>query len=120
MDELLTNILKIKDGKGITDQQFAIDLGLYKTIVSEWKNGSVKSYEKHVGRIADYLGVSVDSLRGKPVMVKESEATYSLDKELSNTDFALSGELHDLTENEKKDLIDYIRFKKSQRKQEGE
>lgn len=39
----------------------------------------------------------------------------SLDQQLSGIDFALSGEIHDLTDNEKQDILDYIRFKKSQR-----
>ena len=45
MDKLLKNILRIKDGKGITDQKFQTDLGLYASAVSEWKKGKSKSYE---------------------------------------------------------------------------
>lgn len=36
-------------------------------------------------------------------------------KELEGVDFALSGEIREMSENEKQDLLDYIRFKKSQR-----
>ena len=39
----------------------------------------------------------------------------TLDQQLSGIDFALSGEIHDLTDAEKQDILDYIRFKKSQR-----
>lgn len=109
MDELLRNILKIKSDKNITDRQFQKDLGLYASAVSEWKNGSSKSYEKHLVRIAEYLDVSVDTLLGK-----ESSAS-ALDEQLSGVDFALSGEIRDLSDAEKQDLLDYIRFKKSKR-----
>ncbi len=107
MDNLLRNILRIKDSKGITDQKFQKDLGLYASAVSEWKNGKSKSYEKHLVKIADYLGVSVDRLLGKPAT--------SLDEQLNEIHFALAGELRDLTDAEKQDILDYIRFKKSQK-----
>lgn len=45
MDKLLKNILRIKDGKGITDQKFQTDLGLYASAVSEWKKGKKKKRE---------------------------------------------------------------------------
>lgn len=108
MDELLRNILKIKSDKNITDRQFQKDLGLYASAVSEWKNGSSKSYEKHLVRIAKYLDVSVDTLLGE-------KTTPSIDEQLDGVDFALSGEIRDLSDAEKQDLLDYIRFKKSKR-----
>lgn len=112
MDELLRNILKIKSDKGISDRQFQKDLGLYASAVSEWKNGSSKSYEKHLVKIAKYLDVSIDSLLGK-------KAAPTLDEQLDSIDFALSGEIRDLSDAEKQDLLDYIRFKKSQRLRGG-
>lgn len=36
--------------------------------------------------------------------------------DLSKEEFALWGEIHDLTEAEKKDIMEYIKFKKNQRK----
>lgn len=64
-DTALRNILKLIKEKGLTDQQFAKDLGFYESIVSEWRNGSSKSYRIHLRAIADYFGVSLDSLTGK-------------------------------------------------------
>jgi transcriptional regulator with XRE-family HTH domain len=106
MDKLLRNILRIKDGKGITDQKFQTDLGLYASAVSEWKKGKSKSYEKHLPRIAEYLEVSVDYLLGR---------SMTLNEQLNGIDFALAGELRDLTNDEKQDILDYIRFKKAQK-----
>ncbi|MEY8311766.1 helix-turn-helix domain-containing protein [Oscillospiraceae bacterium 42-9] len=103
-----------------------------------------RSFEQ-LQRIADYFAVSTDYLLGITpfgrtfVFDDESqidkdldwadhpqskveknkapipEAAPSLDQQLSDIDFALSGEIHDLTDNEKQDILDYIRFKKSQR-----
>lgn len=75
---------------------------------------SVDTLEK----IADYFHVSVDSLLGKTVItltLPDHGLRDFLDSQLSGIDFALSGEIHDLTDNEKQDILDYIRFKKSQR-----
>ena len=47
--------------------------------------------------------------------INSYEEDPNLDQQLSGIDFALSGEIHDLTDNEKQDILDYIRFKKSQR-----
>ena len=100
---------------------------------------------KQLQRIADYFAVSTDYLlgntpfgrtfvfddesqidedldwAGQPQSKAEKkeapipEAETGLDAQLSGIDFALSGEIHDLTDNEKQDILDYIRFKKSQR-----
>lgn len=42
--------------------------------------------------------------------------TPTLDEQLSDIDFALSGEIRDLTDDEKQDILDYVRFKRSQKK----
>ncbi len=86
MDNVLKTILKIKKNKGITDAQFVKDLGFYSSIVSEWKNGNSKSYEKHLPKIANYLGVSVDYLLGRtsppstPASAPQDELKSRLDQ----------------------------------------
>ena len=62
MDETLKKILMIKDQKGINDAQFCKDLGFYPSMVSEWKNGSSKSYKKHLWKIAEYFDVPSKAL----------------------------------------------------------
>ena len=63
-------------------------------------------------RIAKYFNASLDDLFGVKE-IPEGEST-----EMSNIEFALSGEIHDLTEAEKQDVLDYVRFKRSQRRKE--
>jgi transcriptional regulator with XRE-family HTH domain len=55
----------------ISDTQLQKDLSLYSSIVSEWKNGSSKSYKKHLPQISQYLDVSADYLLGKTSIKKE-------------------------------------------------
>lgn len=76
--DTLERILFLKSSKGITDTQFQKDLGLYATALSEWKNGKTKSYIKHLPKIANYLGVSVDYLLGNSD-IKEKPASEPTD-----------------------------------------
>lgn len=40
-------------------------LGITKNSFTDWKSGRIKSYQKHLPRIADFFGVSVDYLLGQ-------------------------------------------------------
>ena len=64
MDKVLKNILAFLESEGIPVVRFQKDIGLYHTAVSEWKSGKTKSYIKHLPKIAEYFGVSVDYLLG--------------------------------------------------------
>lgn len=57
ISELLAN--KGKSQKDLTDV-----LGLHRNAYTEWKRGKSVSYNKYIYQIADFLGVSVDYLRG--------------------------------------------------------
>lgn len=80
-------------------------LGIQKNAFSNWKSGNNTSYMKYLPRIADYLNVSVNYLLGK------EEKT--LDEQLEGVEFALWGEVKEMTDGQKQDVLDYIRFKKS-------
>lgn len=75
MDIVLSRILKLKSEKKISDTQFTKDLHFYSSIVSEWKNGSSKSYMKHLPKIADYFGTTVDAILNGETDTKEQPAT---------------------------------------------
>lgn len=40
-------------------------LGVTPNIITDWKSGRLKSYKKYLHGIADFLGVSVEYLRGE-------------------------------------------------------
>lgn len=105
---VLERIINLINAKGISEKQFLQAIGLNLTAMSDWKKGRNKSYLKHINKISDYLEVSVDYLLGKT-------DKPTLDDELEGVDFALAGELRDLTDAEKQDILDYIRFKKAQK-----
>ncbi len=86
------------------------DLDFPASTVSSWTNGQKFPRIDKVQKIADYLGIL------KSDLTEEKSHEKSLDEQLSGIDFALSGELHDLTDEEKQDILDYVRFKKEQKK----
>ena len=49
-----------------------------------------------------------------------SDTYKSLNAELSSIDFALLGEIHDMTDEEKQDVLDYVRFKNAQKAKQEE
>lgn len=78
--------------------------------VTKWKNGTIPSGET-LAKIADYFHVSVDYLLGK------TDVPQTLDEQLANEQFALYGEVKDLTDEEKEAVLNFIKFTKAQRKQ---
>lgn len=72
-------ILKLINEKQITEQKFLSDLGFNRTLLSDWKSGKSKSYNRHLAKIAEYFDVSTDYLLGKtdiknkPTANKDSE-----------------------------------------------
>lgn len=106
----LDKILELIEKNNIEQQQFTSAIGIRKQSVSEWKNGTTKTYMKHIDKIANYFNVSTDYLLGK------SDSPQTLDEQLSGIDFALYGEVKEMTDEEKQDILDYIRYKKSKKK----
>ena len=65
MYKTLENIQELIRERGMSEKQFLSDNGFSATAMSDWKAGRMKSYQKHIRKIADYFGVSVDFLLGR-------------------------------------------------------
>lgn len=65
----------------------------------------------------DRLEIIAEALNCSPayLMGWEEKDNPTLDEQLDGVEFALYGEIHDLTEEEKRDILSYVQFKKSQR-----
>ena len=61
---IFTNILRIMENKKVTQKQMADYIGVTEQKISDWKAGRLKSYTKHLNKMAECLGVSVDELLG--------------------------------------------------------
>lgn len=63
---------------------------------------------------ADFFDTSIDDLMGREEISIHTHSKGS-DPAISEIEFALSGEIHDLTESEMQDVLDYVRFKRARR-----
>lgn len=59
------NILVLLEASGRSQKELADYLGVNKNRITDWKSGRINSYTKYLPQIADFLGVSVDTLLGK-------------------------------------------------------
>ena len=75
-----------------------------------WYNGYGDYFNDKIYLLADFFNCSTDYLFGK------TDNPASIDDQLANEKFALFGEVHDLTDEEKQRVLDFIKFTKSQRK----
>ena len=81
--EVLNKILSLLEEKKFDQRDLSDYLGLSKNTMTGWKNGNNKSYMKHLPKIAEFFGVSVDYLLGKETPNAENNFTYALYNELT-------------------------------------
>ena len=65
MDIVLTRILECMGTKHGAGKELADFLGISGNVITNWKNGSNRSYLKYLPKIAEFYNVSEDYLRGK-------------------------------------------------------
>lgn len=83
-------------------------LGIAAGSITKWKNGTIpNSVTLH--KLASYFNVTED------YFLNQDNNTF-LNEQLSGVDFALYGEVKEMTEEEKQDVLDYIRYKKLKKK----
>lgn len=104
----MENLKKLRKSKGLSQAAFAKEIHASQNTVSQWEKGVRQPNNETLKEIAKYFNVSIDYLLGE-------NNISSADLELQGIDFALYGEVKDLSETEKQDILSYIRFKKSQR-----
>ncbi len=51
-------------------------IGVTQNVITDWKSGRIKSYTKYIHGIAEFLGVSVEYLRGETDQ-KEKPSTFA-------------------------------------------
>ena len=82
----------------------------YQTLES-WCQGLGDYFNDKLYLLADCFDVSIDYLLGR------SDNPHPIDEQLEGELFALYGEIHDLTDEEKAKILEFIKFTKSQRKE---
>lgn len=111
-NKILNKRLKTLLGDTEDYSNFANAIGVKVSDVAMWLKGiSFSCYDK-ISEISEFFNVSLDYLLGK----SDTFQTTSVDEELDGIQFALHGEIHDLTDEEKAKILEFVKFTKSQRK----
>ena len=89
---------------------------LKKNDLSQYVSGKVEPRQDKLSILGMALKVNEAWLMGYDVPMVDEAPEPTLDEQLEGVEFALWGEVQDLSDDEKQDILDFIKFKKSQRK----
>ncbi len=105
----MNNIRKYRRKMGLTQVELASLCNLSQGALSGYETGRYEPDMATMHRLADFFDVSLDDLFGIGTEEKE------LNMEMSGIEYALIGEIRTLSEDEKKDILDYVKFKRAQK-----
>lgn len=105
----MTRLRECRENAKLSQKYVALTLGIAPPSVANWERGKTNPTHENIMKLADLYGVSVDYLLGR------TDEPRTDDLSIKDIDFALSGEIRDLTDDEKQDILDYVRFKKAQK-----
>lgn len=63
---VIDTILVILKRKNLKQKDLTDYLGISQNAFTDWKSGRIKSWQKYLPQIAEFLGVTVDELLGSP------------------------------------------------------
>lgn len=95
--------------KDVSQTAVAQYLNITRQAYNHYETGQRQPTQEVLIKLADYFGVSVDYLLGRT-----DEKSPSLDEQLEGVEFALFGEIKELTDEQKQEILDFVRFKKQQ------
>ena len=90
-------------------KECAAKLGIPYTTYVNYETGTREPNSEMLVTLADFFNTSVDYLIGRD----DPKDPAALTQQLEGIDFALFGEVKDLTDEQKQDILDYIQFKKA-------
>lgn len=98
--EVLNKIIQLLKDNKKKQVELTDYLGISKNAFTNWKIGDNTSYMKHLPKIAEFFGVSVDYLLGKETPASKNNFTYALYNELA----------HDLSDEQLQQLKQFADF----------
>ena len=105
MSELQGRIIrKLRLEKNMTQKDLAIKLNKAESTIGLWEQGRRELDYDSLNEVANLFSVSVDYLLGRS-FARDNTASNELD----DFTFALYGEVKDLTEAEKEDILDMVK-----------
>lgn len=106
MDNLRNILLKYRQLNKITQESLANKIGVSRNCIANWETGRTKPTAEKYYIIANKLGVDVN-------LLLEPENDVKKAKEYKGIKLALYNQVGQLTEDQAKDILNYIEFVKS-------
>lgn len=101
---------ELRKENGLTQTEFARVFNISAGTIGNWESGTRTPDTDMLKRIADFFNTSIDYLLGRD----DNRFSFA-GSQLKDEEFALIGEVRDLTPEEQKRVLDFIKFTKSQR-----
>ena len=106
----MNRIKELRKEKDIKQIDLCKQLGIVQGTLSGWENEKFEPDLESIKKMANIFECTIDYLLGN------SDFRTHLDEELSQEEFALYGEVRELTTAEKEKIMEFIKFTKSIRK----
>ena len=114
MDDLYIRIEDLCKEKNVNITTMCTEANVSRATLTDYKMGRIKSLSADkLARIADYFDVSVDFLMGKTDIKKQplsEDKEADVNDEFADIKFALYGGPKDLTDQDKKEILNFIKF----------
>lgn len=115
-NETVNRIFLAVVAKGLQEKDFAEQIGVKPSALSDWKSGKTKSYRSILPKIAKVLDVSypyllceTDNPSREPAEIDENEIRFAL----------YEGEKALLTDSDEEEIKNFVRFVVDKRKKEN-
>ena len=104
-------IKSLRQKHGLTLEAVGEHVGVGKSTVRKWENGDIKNMRRDkIALLADALGVTPGYLMGWEA---DEGGDNNVTIDMNSIEFALSGVIHELSEDGKQDVLDFARFIKA-------
>lgn len=108
----MIKLKKLRTEKKLSQKDIAEYLGITQQAYANYERQARQADYDTLKKLSNFFDVSVDYLLGQT----DAPQTLSLDEQMEGIEFALYGEMKDLTDEQKQEILDYVRFKKQQKK----
>ena len=124
----MNRLRELRNNQRLTVRELADKVNISYPTISRLETGTVNFNEQYLTILADFFGVSSDYLLGRSdikntqiIDQKNTDRFETLDnilqREMEGIDYAFFGEVKDLTDAQKEDLITMARILKKQNKE---
>lgn len=115
---LAQNIRYLRKKMGLSQEDLAQKFG-YKsyTTIQKWESGVSEPPFKQLKALAELFDIDMNTLVNQDLQNDSNQdKPKTLDEELEGIDFALWGEVKEMTEEQKQDVLNFAKFIKEQKK----